>query len=131
VSAPSTTPESVDTVRVEFPATEGYRSVGRLVLGGLASRFELPVDRLEDLLLAVESLLMRGVDGSTVTLEVDADDSGFRVRVGPFATASASDPLFMRVLPRLVDEAAYVASENTAASFAELVVIAARQRRSG
>ena len=43
---------SADTVLVEFPATEGYRSVGRLVLGGLASRFELPVDRVEDLLLA-------------------------------------------------------------------------------
>ena len=46
-----------DSIVVEFPATEGYRSVGRLVLGGLASRFELPVDRVEDLLLAVESLL--------------------------------------------------------------------------
>ena len=131
MSASSATPESVDTVRVEFPATEGYRSVGRLVLGGLASRFELPVDRLEDLLLAVESLLMRGVEGATVTLEVDADDSGLRVRVGPFAAASDSDPLFVRVLPRLVDEATYVASENGATSSAELLVNAARQQRGG
>lgn len=131
MSASSTTHESVDTVRVEFPATEGYRSVGRLVLGGLASRFELPVDRLEDLLLAVESLLMRGVEGTMVTLEVEADDSGFRVRVGPFATAAASDPLFVRILPRLVDEAAYTAAESSGASYAELLVSAARQQRGG
>ena len=131
MSASSTTHESVDTVRVEFPATEGYRSVGRLVLGGLASRFELPVDRLEDLLLAVESLLMRGVEGTMVTLEVEADDSGFRVRVGPFATASASDPLFVRILPRLVDEAAYTPAESSGASYAELLVSAARQQPGG
>jgi hypothetical protein len=131
VSASSTTHESVDTVRVEFPATEGYRSVGRLVLGGLASRFELPVDRLEDLLLAVESLLMRGVEGTMVTLEVGADDNGFRVRVGPFANASALDPLFVRILPRLVDEAAYTPAESSGASYAELLVSAARQQRGG
>ena len=66
-----------------------------------------------------------------MTLEADADDSGLRVRVGPFATASDSDPLFVRILPRLVDEAAYVASDGTAAPFAELVVTAAKQRRGG
>ena len=69
MSDPAASATPTDTVLVEFPATEGYRGVGRLVLGGLASRFELPVDRVEDLLLAVESLLAHGVDGETVTLD--------------------------------------------------------------
>ena len=48
-----------DRTTVEFPVADGYRSVGRLVLGGVAARFELPIDRVDDLLLAVESLLSR------------------------------------------------------------------------
>ena len=79
-SAATTAPS--DNVVVQFPAAEGYRSVGRLVLGGLASRFELPVDRVEDLLLAVESVLLNGIAGATVTLDVDAGDEGLRVRLG-------------------------------------------------
>ena len=62
---------------------------------------------------------------------IDANDAGFRVRVGPFTVAPAADPLFARVLTRLVDEAAYVASENGGVSYAELVVTAARHVRGG
>ena len=94
-----------DTILVEFPATEGYRGVGRLVLGGLASRFELPVDRVEDLLLAVESLLAHGVAGETVILTVDAGEDALRVRLGPLADGGGvSDPAVARVLRPLVDE---------------------------
>jgi len=126
-TAPST---PTDTVLVEFPATEGYRGVGRLVLGGLASRFELPVDRVEDLLLAVESLLAHGVDGETVILTVDAGEDALRVRVGPLADGVVSDPAVARVLRPLVDEATDVTPEDGGATFAELLV-EARHRRDG
>ena len=119
-----------DTVLVEFPATEGYRGVGRLVLGGLASRFELPVDRVEDLLLAVESLLAQGVEGETVILTVDAGEDALRVRVGPLADGVVSDPAVARVLRPLVDEATDVTPEDGGATFAELLV-EARHRRDG
>ena len=119
-----------DTVLVEFPATEGYRGVGRLVLGGLASRFELPVDRVEDLLLAVESLLAHGVDGETVTLTVAAGDEALRVRLGPLSDGGVSDPGVARVLRRLVDEATDVTPKEDGAAWAELLV-EARHRRDG
>jgi hypothetical protein len=120
-----------DSIVVEFPATEGYRSVGRLVLGGLASRFELPVDRVEDMLLAIESLLLNGVSGETVTLAVDAGEEGLRVRVGPFANGGVADPAVARVVSRLVDEASELPSERDGETYAELLVSAARHGRGG
>jgi hypothetical protein len=130
VSSPaSSTPP--DTILVEFPATEGYRGVGRLVLGGLASRFELPVDRVEDLLLAVESLLAHGIAGETVSLSVDAADDALRVRLGPLADGGVTDAALARVLERLVDEAAGTNRETDHAAFAELTMLAARHPRAG
>jgi hypothetical protein len=93
-----------DRITVEFPATDGYRSVGRLVLGGLASRFELPVDRVEDLLLAVESLLVQEASDGAVTLDVTAAPAGLLVRIGPFAEPPLADPGVVRVVEALVDE---------------------------
>ena len=58
---------------VEFPAGERFRSVPRLVLGGVAARFELPIDRVDDLLLAVESLLMSTVI-TALNVAYDRDD---------------------------------------------------------
>jgi hypothetical protein len=116
-----------DNVVVEFPATDGFRSVGRLVLGGLASRFELPVERLEDLLLAVESVLSSGIAGPTVTLDVDAADEGLRVRLGPLDGGGMSDPAVERVLVRLVDEARDVGAATGDRRFVELFVSAAHR----
>ena len=117
---------AADTVVVEFPSAEGFRGVGRLVLGGIASRFDLPVDRVEDMLLAVESLLLHGVHGETVTLEVEADDDGLAVRVGPLAEGGITDPSVARIVTRLVDAAMELPSDERGA-FAELVVAAVRQ----
>ena len=115
-----------DRIAVEFPASEGYRSVGRLVLGGLASRFALPVDRLEDLQLAVESLLLEPSADGTVTLVADASEDELRVRVGPFSAARVADAAVGRVLSRLVDHAADV--RDTDGSWVELAVTTARLR---
>ena len=130
MSDPTTPATPTDTVLVEFPATEGYRGVGRLVLGGLASRFELPVDRVEDLLLAVESVLAHGVDGETVILTVAAGEDALRVRLGPLTDGVVSDPAVARVLRPLVDEATDVTPEDDGGAFAELLV-EARHRRDG
>lgn len=93
----------VHRTTVEFPATEGFRSVGRLVLGGVAARFELPIDRVDDLLLAVESLLMQQPVGDTVRLEAEATPSGLLVRLGSFAPGRLDDRGVQRVLSRLVE----------------------------
>ena len=88
---------------VEFPAGEQYRSVPRLVLGGVASRFELPIDRVDDLLLAVESLLMQETVGGTLRLEAEATPSGLLVRLGSFRPGQLDDPGLRRVLTPLVE----------------------------
>jgi hypothetical protein len=96
--------EPVDRVLVEFPATAGYRGVGRLVLGGLSSRFDLPVDRVDDLLLALESLITQELAGDAVTMEATAASEGLRARVGPFSSSQVDDPSVARVLAPLVDD---------------------------
>jgi hypothetical protein len=94
---------AADTITVEFPAADGYRPVGRLVLGGLASRFELPVDRVDDLILAVDSLLLHGIAGETVELAIEARTDMLQVCVGPIDGPALSDPAVARVVSRLVD----------------------------
>jgi hypothetical protein len=130
VSEPGEPFTPADTVLVEFPSTEGYRGVGRLVLGGLASRFDLPVDRVEDLLLAVESVLVHGVEGDVVRLTVDAGDDALRVHLGPLADGGVTDPALGRIVGPLVDEATDLRTDSDGAAYAELLV-AARHRREG
>jgi hypothetical protein len=95
---------AADRVVVEFPSEDGYRAVGRLVLGGLASRFQLPVDRVEELLLALESVLVDHGPQASVRLEAAAAPDGLRVRLGPFSSRRLDDPAVSRVLTRLVDD---------------------------
>ena len=102
MSAPP--PTTIDRTTVEFPAGAEFRSVGRLVLGGVASRFELPIDRVDDLLLAVESVLLQTSASSSVRLDAEATATGLRVRLSPFSAAELASPALRRVLDRLVDE---------------------------
>jgi hypothetical protein len=123
-------PATTDRIVVEFPATGGYRSVGRLVLGGLLSRFDLPVDRVEDLLLALESLLVQELAADSVALEAAAAADGLELRLGPFAASRLADPAIARVLTRLVDDV----TEETAGGSGTRVVLrvsADRLRRDG
>jgi hypothetical protein len=101
VTAPA--PPGGARTTVEFPAGEQFRSVPRLVLGGVASRFELPIDRVDDLLLAVESLLMQETVGGTLRLEAEATPSGLLVRLGSFRPGQLDDPGLRRVLTPLVE----------------------------
>jgi hypothetical protein len=94
---------TADRTTVEFPASAGFRSVGRLVLGGVAARFELPLDRVDDLLLAVDSLLLQETLGDRITLETEATPTELRVRLGSFRPGQTEDPAVSRVLSRLVD----------------------------
>ncbi len=103
MSSPGPT-ETIDRVVVEFPATAGYRGVGRLVLGGLSSRFDLPVDRVDDLLLALESLITQELAADAVTMEATAAPQGLRARVGPFRSSQVDDAAVTRVLLPLVDD---------------------------
>lgn len=99
-----TAPTATSRTTVEFPAEASYRSVGRLVLGGVASRFDLPIDRVDDLLLAVESLLLQDTVGDTIRLDAAATPAGLRIELSPFEPGQLADRSLLRVLARLVDE---------------------------
>jgi hypothetical protein len=100
-----TSPAETDADRtvVEFPSTDGFRGVGRLVLGGVAARFELPIDRVDDLLLAVDSVLLQTPVGDRVRVEASASPTGLVVRLSPFRPGRLDDAALRRVLARLVD----------------------------
>jgi hypothetical protein len=123
VSTPA--PSYADLIRVELPAGAGYRAVGRLVLGGLASRFELPVDRVDDMLLAVDSIFLHDAAGPAMTIEAEAAANGLLVRMGPFGAPGLADPAVRRVLDRLVDEVAERAQAD--GTWIELAVSAAHR----
>jgi hypothetical protein len=74
---------SGDEITLTLPADEAFHPVAHLVLGGLAARLDLTIEHLEDLELAVDSLLERA-DGHDVTLLVRVLERELTARVGPF-----------------------------------------------
>jgi hypothetical protein len=98
-------PAGIDPARttIEIPSGRAWADTAILVIGGVAARFELPVDRVDDLLLAVDSLLMQETVGDTVQIETDATPATLVVRVGPFPSGRLDDGGLRRVLSRLVD----------------------------
>jgi hypothetical protein len=72
-----------DTIRLTLPRGPEFRRVALLVVGGLAVRLNLTLESLEDLEIAVESLLERGRRGETVTLELKVADRSIEAAIGP------------------------------------------------
>ena len=74
-----------DAVRLTVPYERPYYGIVRLVVGGLAARLDLPYEHVEDVQLALETLL--GDDGyaaaETVTVEVSVREEGLEILVGP------------------------------------------------
>src|SRR4029453_778659 len=85
-----------DRIVLRMPTETRFRSVATLVLGGIGSRLELPYERTDDLQLAVLSALDAS-DDETVTLEVDADESGLRLALGPVRDGSSKEAGLVRV----------------------------------
>jgi hypothetical protein len=91
-----------DQISLTIPLRSPYRGVATLVLGGIGSRLDLSYERMDDLQLAVLSVLDAGGDDE-VTLDVEAEDARLSVTVGPLDAGTASDDALARVLERLVD----------------------------
>lgn len=79
----------MEEIVVTIPRERPFGSVAGLVLGGVAARHELTLDALDDLQLAVETLLDRGgaAGGAAgeVTLVLRVDGGAIDASVGPFA----------------------------------------------
>jgi hypothetical protein len=95
-----------DRIVLTVPAGARFRSVATLVLGGIGGRADLPYERMDDLQLAVLSIL-DSTDGDAVTLEVESDDGGLAVAVGPVRDGTRNDDGLRLVLSRLVDGVAH------------------------
>lgn len=93
------------TDRISLTVPAGLRGAGvvALVLGGLGSRLELPVDRIDELALAVATV-SPSVTGEVFALEADVLGDRLVVRLGPLEEGTATDDALRRVIDRLVDK---------------------------
>jgi hypothetical protein len=74
-----------DQIALTMPADDAFQRVAHLVLGGLASRHELTVETLDDLVLALDAVLGRyGGVVEDVTVRVHIDDDDIRTEIGAF-----------------------------------------------
>jgi hypothetical protein len=80
---------SGDEIRLTLPADEAFHGVAHLVLGGLAVRLDLTYEDLQDLELALDTLLERSTGDGDVTLLVQVGDGSVRAVVGPFSSLRA------------------------------------------
>jgi anti-sigma regulatory factor (Ser/Thr protein kinase) len=76
---------SADSITLSIPHEKPYHGVARLVVGGLAARLELSYEHLEDLQLALESVLESEgyVDGDEVTVHLLVGPGSVVMEIGP------------------------------------------------
>lgn len=84
----------IDAITLTVPFERPYQGVVRLVVGGLGARLDLPIEVLEDLQLAVETVLANEAyaAGDAVQIEIEVDETALALAVGPLeADALAAD----------------------------------------
>jgi hypothetical protein len=91
-----------DTITLTIPTSPAYRGVATLVLGGVGSRLDLSYERVDDLQLAVLSLL-DATKADEAAIEISATNGRFGVAVGPLRDGAESDDGLTLVLRRLAD----------------------------
>jgi hypothetical protein len=78
--------------------------VASLVTGGVAGRLGYSVERIDDLQLALSSVLAAGTEDDDLAVEFVANDGLLRLRVGPLRAGVGEDPGLLRIVTPLVDE---------------------------
>jgi hypothetical protein len=117
---------SADEIRLTMPRERPFYGVAHLVLGGVAARFDLTVEHLEDLELAIDGLLDRRDGADEVTLTLRVAQSDLRAEVGPFGKQLRSELegelgeslSLRRLLDAVVDE--YEVDERNDGTWIEL-----------
>jgi hypothetical protein len=73
-----------DEITLTIPRDADFHRVAHLVLGGLAVRMDLTVENLEDLQIALDSILGRSeLEAGDVTVRMALRDGALETRVGP------------------------------------------------
>ena len=76
-------------VKLRFPHETRYHGIARLVVGGLAARLDLSYEHLDDLQLALATVLENeGYNvGSDVTVELRVREEGVSIVIGPLVAS--------------------------------------------
>jgi hypothetical protein len=73
-----------DEITLTIPREPGFEGVAHLVLSGLAVRLNLTIENLEDLQIALETLIdTTADDGDELTVAMRLDDGELRTVIGP------------------------------------------------
>jgi hypothetical protein len=72
-----------DEITLTIPRAAGFDSVAHLVLSGLAVRLNLTIENIEDMQIALDSLIGGIGDGAELTVAMRLDDGQLETRVGP------------------------------------------------
>jgi hypothetical protein len=77
-------------IKLRIPHEKPYHGIARLVVGGLAARLDLSYEHLDDLQLALGTVLEH--DGysqsSEVTVELHVRENGVSIVIGPLETTT-------------------------------------------
>lgn len=76
-----------ETIRIETPADISALPTIRMLIGGVGARYDLPLDEIDDIYLAVGELLRVAADLEPLpcyAIEIEVDDDRLHVRTGPF-----------------------------------------------
>jgi hypothetical protein len=85
---------SVEQIALTLPGDDAFHGVAHLVLGGVATRNDLTVETLEDLTLALDTVLdLCGESVGEVTVLARIGDHSAVLEVGPFPTSSLAPVL--------------------------------------
>jgi hypothetical protein len=109
-----------DEISLTLPADEAFHRVAHLVLAGLASRLDVSFESLEDLELALETLLRRSDDGKEVTMLVRVLDGELQTVIGPFTAVreeleeGGEDSLNLRRILRTICDSVEIADRDGA-----------------
>jgi hypothetical protein len=76
-------------IKLRIPHERPYHGIARLVVGGLAARLDLSYEHLDDLQLALATVLENDgyIVGSDVTVELHVRDDGVSIVIGPLSAA--------------------------------------------
>jgi hypothetical protein len=78
----------IDEITLTIPRDADFHRVAHLVLGGLAVRMDMTVENLEDLQIALDSILGRSeLEAGDVTVRMALRDGALETRVGPLPAA--------------------------------------------
>ena len=81
----------MDEISLTLPADDAFHRVAHLVLGGFAARLDLTFESLEDVELALDTLLERCRGKSEITVRVSVANDELHTVVGPCGAGILSD----------------------------------------